>query len=369
MEVTFETAALASAVMQAARVAPTKGAAFDKSAGIKMEIRPDNSPNVTIKSTDLEVTYLETLTGSIPMGEHDTDWRLPSNLISGIIGNLPLGKGETVTLSDDEDGYIKIVSGKAKAKIRYLSGDVFAHWEPFDASLLKEVPGFAARVAQASWACDKNMIPYTGVHITGTHIIATDRYKLVRVPCVVPVDEPITVPLDVVSPILKNINEARIASQDQKLLLMPDDHTQITAVIFDAAYPKVEKPMETVYPDEGKFVVNVEKLRNAMLRMMVLCKGERYPLCKLTIGGARVHVFMDVPEIGDMEDELEVDGADHDDFEVLFTPTYITDALAATNDPEVTFCYDRTKPTALVRINDSNDYTVWVVPRFPGTAA
>lgn len=361
MEVTFETAALADAVSKAARVAPTKGAAYDKSAGIKIEVRPDGEHAVTIKATDLEVTYIEWVAASLPIGATEVDWRLPAQLLAGIVGNLPLGKSQQVTLSDDEKGYIKIASGKAKAKIRHLTGDVFPIWEPFDDMNLKEVSGFTQRVAQVSWACDKNMIPVTGVHINGTHLIATDRYRLAQVPCVVPVDEPITVPLDVIVPMLKNVNDARMGAVDGKFLLMPDGHSQITSVIFDASYPNISRAMHDDYTEH--FVINTEQFRNALLRMMVLVKAERYPLCKLTIGGCRVHVLMDVPEVGEMEDEIEVVGADHqDDYEIQFTPTYLTDALGGTEKETVTFSYDRTS-NKIVRIKDSDEYSVWIVPR------
>src|SRR5215213_3807201 len=333
---TFETAALADVMARAARVAPHKGSAFDKAAGIIVEYRPTDAEPVTIKSTDFDVTFLERITPlGVTAGAAAFTWRIPSALAAGITGNLPLGSQTEMSL--DTTGALLIKCGKSKAKIR-LYGDPTTNFEPFDPSGLVLVPGFAERVSQVAWACDKQAIPFTGVHIDGKRLVATDRYRLVTVPLDVPVTDPITVPLDALTLVSKGGPDARIAAVNRRLHVMPTEYTQVTAVIYDAAYPKVDRGM---YRDHDKFcTVGRELLKTAISKMLVLVKGERYPLMTLTVGTSRIHVLIDVPEIGIMEDEIDVVGADHPDFVVTFTPNNFVDGVSHAGKEEIKFSYD-----------------------------
>lgn len=363
--VTFEAAAVAGAVAKANRVAPTKGQAFDRSAGILFELRPDKlERTVAVKATNLDVTYLEwveplALTG--PSG----DWRVPSTLLAGILQGLPMGTGQRVTIAEKENekDVLLITAGRIKAKIRTFAGvDTFVKWEPFDETLLVDVSGFASRVAQASWACDRETAPYSGVHISGTHIIATDRYRLVKVPCVVPVAEAITVPLDVIAPIMRNLSDCRLRATDTRLQLMPDSHTQITSTIFGLKYPDVAAFTSKALPDE--MTVDRDLLVDSMQRMLVLAKGERYPTLRLTVGSGTIEVHMNVPDVGEMEDTISAaEGAAHDPFTIYFTPQNLVDGLMHAGNPKTKIGYDASNPRSPFRIDDGGGYAAWIVPR------
>lgn len=358
LSIDFETATIASAISKAARVSPTKGVAFEKTAGIIMEIDPAKDHPVTVKSTDLEVTYLEWV-DHLGMLTEAATWRLPSQTLAGILSGLPVG-GQ-VTLSEDASGLISIQSGKTRAKLPQISGVPFMDWEPFDAAELVEVAAFASRVGQVSWACDRSNVPFTGIHIDGEYLTATDRYRLARVPCKVPVTDPITVPLDVISPMLKHLGDAKLKATDKKLWLMPDEHTQVTSVIFDAKYPDVKKVMRFDYPQTA--VLDVEQLKAAISRMLVLVRGERYPIMRLTIGGTVIKVFMNVEGVGEMEDEISVEGADHEPYELFFTPTNFLDGLGNGAKPQISYSYDPTNALSFAYFTDGDGYESWIVPR------
>lgn len=366
--ITFETAALADVVSKAARVAPTKGAAFDKVAGLLMTYDPTAAVSVTIKATDLDVTFLETMTPLASTITQPFKWRIPSTLFSGIMSGLPLGT--QTKLENKGDGLLYITCGKSKSKIR-LFADVLTDFDAFDESPLAEVPGFAARVQQVAWACDKDAIPFTGVYIDGERLVATDRYRLAVVPLKVPVDEPICVPLDILSGVAKNAVDARLAAVGRRLHLMPSEHAQITTVIYDTKYPPVERIMYRGVgngPDDNydqSFEVDKEALFRAINRMLVLVKGERYPLMNLTIGEGRVHILMNVEDVGEMEDEVPVVGADHPDFKMVFTPGNFVDGIQHTNKPTIKVSYLTTNPVKNMLFEDGEGYECWIVPRVP----
>lgn len=358
--ITFETNTLASAVSKAARVAPTKGAAFDKAAGLLIEVDPAAQHEVTIKSTDLEVTYMEWI-NALTIEADKMTFRVPSALFTGILSGLPIGSEVTLEITDT---HILILCGKKRAKVLRIDPRLsFLKWEPFDPDGLTTVDNFSALVAQVSWACATDSIPYTGVHMDGTYLWATDKYKLTRVPCAMEVDEPITAPLGILRPIFKNLSDARLAATSSKLLLMPDEFTQVTSVIFHEPYPDIAANLLKKLTHNASFTIDRERFRDAVNSMMVLCRADRYPRTVLTIGGSRVHVYMDVPDVGEMEDEIEVDGAEHDDHVVHFTPTYITTALDASSTPEVTFAYDTKNSLSLGHISDGSDYNAWFTAR------
>lgn len=360
LTIDFETATLSAAIQKAARVAPSKGVAFEKTAGIIIEIDPRNLDHpITVKSTDLEVTYLEWV-DFLGMLTGGGSWRLPSMTLAGILAGLPVAS--TVTLSSDtDDGLVTIQCGKTKAKLPQIAGTPFMDWEPFKPDELVEVAGFASRVGQVSWACDRSNVPFTGIHIDGEHLTATDRYRLARVPCKVPVTEAITVPLDVISPMLKHLGDAKLKATERKFLLMPNEHTQVTSVIFDAKYPDVTKVMRFDYPQIATCAV--DDLKTVITRMLVLVRGERYPIMRLTIGNEVIRIFMNVEGVGEMEDEVAIAGAVHEPYEVFFTPTNFLDGLSNGAKPQINYHYDPDKPLSFAYFEDGDGYESWIVPR------
>jgi DNA polymerase III sliding clamp (beta) subunit (PCNA family) len=247
---------------------------------------------------------------------------------------------------------------------------VTIRFSQFDEDKLVNVPGFAARIAQVAWAVDSEVIPYTGIHIDGKHLIATDRYRVATVPLDVPVDEPITVPLSVLTDVAKNAADARLAVVDNgsgpSLHVMPTDHAQVTATIYDIPYPDVQGRFDLfkTHHDQS-FKVNRELLMKAINRMLVLVKSERYPRMKLTIGQKRLHILINVEDVGEMEDEVSVlEGADHPDCVITFTPNYFLDGMSHAGTQDVTMHYvANDKNEVPVLFDDGKGYNSWIVPR------
>lgn len=367
--VTFENAALASAVARAARVAPTKGTAFDKAAGILITVRPDDV-NVAcdVRSTNLEVDLVEavdTIGIDAEAGMEEVRWRLPSALLAGLMAALPVGTGKTVVFRQERNT-IFIESGKMKASLQLLPSDTYSTWDRFDPDGLEPVEGFAARIASVAWACAKDSIPLSGVRIDGEYLLATDRYRMARVPCKVPIAAPITVPLDILGPILRTVEDAKVEATTNHLRIMPDAYTQLKAILFDAEYPQVERVMNMDKDFDSKIVVNREALREAIQRIMVVtARGDRYPLIRLTLTPDTIGLFTRAESIGEIEDEIDctpvITGAD--EFVVHFTPNFLTDALGGTDKQDIIVEYTSTSAKRMVKFTDGDGYEAWVMPR------
>lgn len=369
---TFDTGAIAGAIARAARIAPTKGAQFDKAAGILLSLRVEDAsapPVMVVRATNLDTTFHEVLPVVDTDFTENMTWRVSANLTNGILSGFQ--PGTTTSIVPQDDGRLELRSGKAKAKINTITGP-FPNWPEFDNTddftLVKE---FATKVAQVSWACDAELAPISGVHIDGKRLVATDRYKLAIVPCEVPLGEDvagITVPLNILAPIMKMNTDASLRAQERRLLMKPNDATEITSVIYDAEYPPLDRVTGTVY--DAAVTVDKEVLRNAIMRMLILVKSERYPSMTLTIERGKIKIYMNVPDVGDMEDEIEVaGGGDHDAHTILYTPMNFVDGL--TNAPGPLVNYEYATDNALLPTKFSvQDYECWIVPRrnMDGTA-
>jgi len=367
-KVVFEVGAIASAVARAARVAPSKGMAFDKAAGVLIEGDPDSKYQITVRATDIEVGYLERLTPNEIETDEKFFWRIPSGVFAGLLSSLP--PSSTVEMTEHK-GTLYIVCGKVKAKLQTIRGEGDSlgalYWEPFDGEDLSEIAGLATKITQVSWACDKQTVPFSGVHMNGTHLIATDKYKLVRVPCPLALEHSITAPLDAVSPILAKFDDVRLGVEGGLLQIEIDEYTQITSTVFGNEYPNVERAMRTDYPHS--FQVDKALLAEAVGRMLALMgRTERYPVVNLTIkpDDAALDLRLEVPVLGEMQDELEITGASGPETTLSFSPDYITNCLQHVGSSVVTIAYDPDKTTSAVLFTDGLGFEAWIMPRRPG---
>jgi DNA polymerase III sliding clamp (beta) subunit (PCNA family) len=356
----FEVAGLADAVSKANRIAPTKGAAFDRAAGIVVEVNPDALHPVIIKSTDLDVTYHQVVS-VLDMGDEKVTWRVPAQLFNGVMSTLPIGNSSTVRLADNGDGHLYFLCGKTKAKLRLIAGE-YPHFTPFDADNLATVPGLARRLNQVSWATDDNRTQVLGgIHMDGEYLFACDRQNMAMVPCKVPVDRPVTAPLSDIASLIKNTSEVAMRAGTKHLELMPDAWTQTTCVLYAADYPNVKQLMKS--NQTGQILVVSEALVAALDRMLVLVKAERYPTTTIKIGDGSMYLEMEVPDVGKIADEIEVQGGEtHDPFIITFSPDCLKSALAASGREKTTIKYGPTNLSPII-VEDDNQFLALMMPR------
>lgn len=354
MKAKFYVATLAAAIERAARIAPNKGVAFDKAAGIMLEIDPD--VGACLRATDLNVMYREEIRDVVDLGDEAGAWRVPAHLLDGIVSGLPLDK--EVTFKDEGNQTVRLYCGRKQAKLRTMPVDLYPSWERVERDGLKPVPGFSERVAQVAWACDTQNVPFTGVNLDGTHANATDRHRLARVPLDVPLEGPVTVAMATLAPILKNFpGDVSIAATPEQLMLTVGDEIEARCVLFAQGYPDVTKVLRDDFTFEAK--VPREELYDAIQSMLVLVKNERYPLMNFEFDEGAIHLFMSVPETGDMADVVE---AEFDStFDIKFTPNYVLQALEAAQSKFVTWSMGPS-PKAMTRIQDT-DYIAYIMPR------
>lgn len=361
-KVTFENATIRDVIGKAARVAPAKGAAFDKASGIVIDVNASTG-EITVRSTNLDVYYTE-ITDAISVEGDSVSWRVLSNFIDGICSKLPITSGSTVTFDDSNGNQLKIATGRMRATLGLLSMEYYPNWDTFDPELLSPVSNFAGRLQQVQWAASKTGTPpLTGIHLNGTHAVATDRFRIALTPCEIPqLLEPVTIPASIFTPLMKNLGEVKIGQDGSNLLVMPDNSTQIRAVIFDGNYPNIPRSFKRDETDA--MMLKKSALLEIIERAEVMGQQERNPLLKMIVGLGEVAVLMEDQEIGLLGDVLELPGqAPHDRHYIGFTPNNLKQGLQAAPNEDISFYYHYGMPMKPVRLDGGSGYEVLIMPR------
>jgi len=356
--VTFETAALQASVSKAEAVAPDKGNAFDKAAGIVLEVSPKDEA-VVLRSTNLDIYYLEWLDPLEVDGEHVV-WRLPSKPLAAFIKTLPIGSGKTVTLTQDGNG-IAFSSGRTKAKIQMMNAADYVMWQPFDDTDMTEVSDLGARLAQVEWAASRD-VHALGLRFEPEFVCATDRFRLAVAPIkIANLSEGVTIPPATLTTVLKPLSDAKIRVEGTQLFVMPDQYTQLRCVLIGEKYPPVHKLMIRERPETVKFKKTevIEMVKRAMS-----ISSDRMPRLRLIIGREELAAMVSEAQTGFVGDVLALTGqALHPRCEIHFTPAIFLDAIQNSPSEEVVMGYDPNDARKCkVYFNGGSGYEVWTAP-------
>lgn len=363
--VTFDNATLSEAVKRLAIIAPKKGEARDKADGIVLDIHPGEAWVANARVTNLSVYYDEWI-NTIEATGPAAKWRLNAILFSGIIGKLPIGRGKTTTLTQDR-GSLLITSGRTKAKLMLISTEYYPQWPPFDPASLSGVHELGLRIEQTSWAAQASEGSIlSGIRFDGKTIASTDRYRLARVPCVIPsITEPVIVPAKILGPIIRQMGgETKVGVVDEKFAIMPNPYTQITCAILGGKYPNVDGVMEKNSQHPNSITVNKEQLIATIDRVSVIGRGERVLVTKMWIGKSELAFMHEDGQGRDhIGDVIELDGqCQHERMQAAINPMFFVEALAQCPTDNIKISYDASNPVVPLHVYGGETYEAWVVP-------
>lgn len=359
--ITFEAATIIDAIRKASQIAPGKsGVAFDKAAGLLLHVTPSQDAKCLIRATNLDLFYSEVISCLETSGP-DTIWRLPAQLLNEIVGSLNLKSGNTVTFTENGT-QVNVTSGRMKARFHTMDANYYPEWDMFDETGMSVVQNLGAKISLVEWAAAAGTPPpFGGIYLNGQSAIATDRYKLVRVPLVMDLPHPILVPIGLGST-LRSMGDTMLKVQGNQLQLMPDEYTQLSAVLYDSAYPAVEQVMREDYPH---FVdVYRAHLIDVINRATKMAGADRMPTIDLYVGKGEIAAFLENYEQGLVGDVVEVPGqADHKRARLRFTPQYLVASLSKAPSDRVKIGYDPDDPDRVIYIDGGSGYQAWVIPR------
>lgn len=340
-------------------IAPSTGQAFDKAAGLVLEVHPAMGVAV-LKATDTSAFYMEWLTPTECTGDSSV-WRMPSKMVAGFIGSLPIGSGKTVTLRQ-EDRTLHITSGRARCKFQLIGNEYYPSWDAFGEEHLSTVEGFGGRLKQVAWAVSTNEQPFTDVYMDGEMMVATDRYKVATVPLMCKLEKPISIPPTSISSILKEHGDIKVGVKDTMLHIMPDDSTQLMAVISGMEFPPVWNIMVREYPETIK--TKRDQLVECIQRSRHAIGADRSPVLKTWFGREEI-AFAVLQEGALIGDVVPCEGyATHAKrFETGFSHDNLLGALNNAPNNDIRICYNPDNPKANLYIDGGSGYETWVAPR------
>lgn len=362
--VSVHAAVLHDALQKASKVAPTKGAAFDRAAGIHLTVLPDG---IAVRATDEELFYYQKVE-AFPT-ETGMSFRLPSVLLSGFVASLPMNNdAHMVRFMYDEENdprSITIKFGKTKLSLRasMIVGGNFPTWEPEPYESMTSAQEIAATIEQVAWAVGESGV-LQGVHIDGEQMVGTNGQALAAIaPCKVPIDTPITAVLKPIMPLLKMGTDIRIKVIENKIHVALDDQTQIRSTVVLLPYPDVVKALSrSELP--SSFLVTRTRLIEALNRLLLVNRNDNLPRCKITIREGSIEVSL-TGEKADIQDATMVAGQTfHEDHTYTFNPYWVVDVLESftCKDVRINHLVGYPTKTPFHLTDPGGAYQAWIMP-------
>lgn len=358
MILTFENATIQDAIGKAAKIAPSRGEAFDKANGLLITVE-DNQVN--LRATDTLVFYHE-IVDALEI-EGSGEWRVNAQLFGDFMAKLSIGSGKKITLTQDGN-IIRATSGRMRATFRMQDPTYYPVWEPFDPDDMDEISNLGDRINMVSWAANTDPTPpLNSLFFDGTRLMATNRICLAVAPCLAPsIEGSIMVPKSAFGGLTGTLKETAIAVEDGHMLIMPDETTQIKVITYAGSPPPVERIMKRDHPEHVK--VNKTEMIEVIERAMVFSGDSRTPLMQFYIGEEEFAVYMKDQDQNALGDVVEVPGsAMHQRCVLEFTPQNILNALRHSPNESVTIGYNPEKPRTIIHIDGGSGYEVWVAAR------
>jgi DNA polymerase III sliding clamp (beta) subunit (PCNA family) len=305
------------------------------------------------------------------MTGESAQWRLPSFLLAQVVGSLPIGSDQTVTLYSEATDYsmvIHLVSGRTKARLHTMDISYYPEWGAFDPDSMYPATDLGGRLKQVEWAAAKSDPKLAGVYLDGNYAIATDSFRLACVPLVIPnLENPVIVPSGLLAQTLNETSEVQISVVDNMVHIMPDEYSQMKTVIYDVKYPSVSKITTIEFDTEVK--LSRDYFTAAMSRVNSFAVGDRIAGFRMFFGAEEIGILMQNSEVGQCGDVIEVPGfAKHSRFEMRFTPQNIIEAVSKSPNDSISLWYNSGTRRGIIRVDGGSGYQAWVMSRQEGKA-
>lgn len=363
--ISFEAGTIADVINRAGRIAPKRGEAFDKAAGIVFDVDPNSATPCIVRTTDLEVYFIETI-DVIKAEGAAVRWRLPSAVLMGVIGTLPSTAGTTVTFVQDDKkpAQVTISCNRLRSTLNLFGNLYYPEWDTAGDIELTLAPNLGELITRVEWAASKaGPPPLDGVHFTGEHLIATDRYKIARVPCEIDLPNgPVTIPARSIGSVIKPAGDVYIGMEDNLFVVSIDDYTQIKTITYGAEFLPVGPIVDREYPQRIEF--RKADLVGRIQRAQAFAGAERHPVITIFLGKSELAVMMQNDEVGLLGDVIELPGqATHKRIIIRCSPSMILDGLNNATSDTVSLLYNPTATNKPFRIEDASGYMAWIAPR------
>ncbi|HEX7050912.1 MAG TPA: DNA polymerase III subunit beta [Longimicrobiales bacterium] len=203
---------------------------------------------------------------------------------------------------------------------------------------------------------------------TDMRMVATNGHRLARM--AVPVEGPASMRADLIVPpkALQQV-ERLFGAEDEIQVARSENHlgfqhgrTRVFTRLIEGPYP----PYEQVIPKDNDKVAIVQRdLFTAALRRMAVVASEQTHRVRLSFGGPLLRLRVETPDLGEAQDELEVD-YQGDALDIGFNASYLLEVLRYMPTEEVRLSFRAPDRAALIEPlgpeGEVPDYLCLVMP-------
>ena len=173
---------------------------------------------------------------------------------------------------------------------------------------------------------------------------ATDSYRLARKEIELP--EPIEHDIDIIVPAKNLIEITRLLNSDEEDLKL---HIFNNKIIFEfGSLIVLSRLINGTYPDTNKLIpeefaatirVNLTDFYNSIDRASTLTNEEEKNIIKLESKGDYLLISSNIPEIGNVEEQVDLQEKINESVKIAFSSKYMMDAVKVFDSEEITIKY------------------------------
>lgn len=341
---------------------------------LKLEITSDNitltgsngqiSIENTISSQDENAGLLITQPGGI---------LLEANFFINIVSSLP---DVSLDFQEIEHHQVVLKSGKSEITLKGKDIDQYPRLQEvtttnpllFETKILKNI------IAQTAFAAStqESRPILTGVHMTlknhkSFKAVATDSHRMSQRQIEL---EKATDDFDVVIPSRSlrelsavfgdNIEEVEVFLSPSQVLFR-SEHTSFYTRLLEGNYPDTDRLLTNTFETEVTFKTTF--LRQSMERAQLISNASQSGTVKLEIEGGKVTAHVNSPEVGKVNEEIDVENLSGSDLTISFNPAYLIDALKVIKSETVIIRFiSPVRPFTLTPGDQEEDFVQLITP-------
>lgn len=358
--ITLENASLSDMIRRAVAVAPTRGAGFERLAGVVLTIDAD-AKTVTAQATDAQVFYTEVMP-ILEVTGPSVSWRIPSTTFGSTIAKLPTGSGRTCTMDDAEVSRINLRFGRTRAVFNTLDVTDYPFWDYIEPQNMIWISDLGQKIKQVSWAQGDGKSPdLFGIAFGKDWMGATNRFRIAQIELSQGFEERFLVPGKLLNGLIPERGDVGVARHQGVFICMPNDQTQIRTVISEP-FPDLKPFTTKVFQQTARF--SKSDFQPMISRLMDFIGGDRLARMGLYLGNGEIAIHTKNDEIGMIGDIIDASGdiENHPVHEIFFNPINLRDAIASFPGEVITMQYNLDGSNKTVCFRNDNGYHSIVAP-------
>ena len=298
---------------------------------------------------------------------------LEANFFINVVSSMP---DVTLDFKEIEQKQVVLTSGKSEITLKGKDADQYPRIQevPTTNPLLLETKLLKNLINETALAASlqESRPILTGVHFVLTdhkHLktVATDSHRLSQ--------KKITLEkngdnFDVVIP-SRSLREFTAVFSDEietvevffanHQILFRSENISFYTRLLEGNYPDTDR----LIPTDFSTVVTFEtsSLRATMERSRLLSNATQNGTVKLEITGGVVSAHVNSPEVGRVNEEIDVENVSGEDLTISFNPTYLIEALKAVDSEKVTISFiSAVRPFTLIPSEKEEDFIQLITP-------